>query len=279
MRYPFSAQEKRRIKDATGSGFISGMVARALSFFEAIKDAVGFYLPRNVTGSTIAKGTVVVFQGVTVGGARAADVSNPLLNGAYDGNTDFGTLYGTIVSDGANKFHVNLYSDSNKTALVGHSASENPDGTTYTEIVEDGDSGLTGKLLLVNSPTAGAFTLLHVGDEGEIVAAPTSSNGPLFVVLDDIAHLHQGYGAQVGLGMVPDYPAGSDDPQEIEVLVKADTDVRFGNILTLSATVAGVADVNGLGVVIGIAKENKIATGSAMRVKAALCGFSTGIPA
>lgn len=60
-------------------------------------------------------------------------------------NTDsIGAVYATIVADGGGFFHVNLYSDSASTHLIGHTATYNTNGAKA--IVADNSSGLGGTI-------------------------------------------------------------------------------------------------------------------------------------
>jgi hypothetical protein len=217
----------------------------------------------NKSGGTLAAGTICHLRQIADGGARAADVSAHLITGATDTNTDEGTLYCDIVDDGGGDFHLNAYKDATKLALVLHTASANPDGTTEWNWVEDNGSGLAGKILVVNAPTAGAFTI-YVPRDPEVEIAPTGCSDPLFVLPWDIDDGSDDLAMLIG-GRFPD---GMDGEQPLRVLVQANADVRIGDILTLSATVAGHAEVGGAGVVIGQATECIVGGGSA-----ALCNF------
>lgn len=217
----------------------------------------------NNTGSTLVAGTICRLRQIEDGGARAADVSAHLITGATDTNTDSGTLYCDIVDAGAGDFYLNAYKDATKLSLVAHTATANPDGTTEWDWVADGASGLAGKILVVNAPTAGAFTI-RVPLDIEIEAAPTGSSDPLFVLPWDIADGEDDVGCLFGSA----FYGKTDGLQPMEVLVQASEDVRIGDILTLSATVAGHAEVAGAGVVIGQATQCVVGGGSA-----ALCEF------
>jgi hypothetical protein len=70
-----------------------------------------------------------------------------LITGFSSLNTDNGKLYVNIVSDGGANYHVNLYKDSARTLLVGHSAVIGA-GSQVTPLVADNTSGLSGYLEL-----------------------------------------------------------------------------------------------------------------------------------
>lgn len=68
------------------------------------------------------------------------------ITGIATTNTDDGRLYVSIVDDTGGFFHVDLYSDSARTALVGHTATYNAAGSQA--IVADNTSGLGGTLYI-----------------------------------------------------------------------------------------------------------------------------------
>jgi hypothetical protein len=68
------------------------------------------------------------------------------VNGVSTANTDRGRLYVSIVADGGGFYHVNLYKDSGRTLLVGHTASYN--GVGVQDIVADNSSGLSGCIVI-----------------------------------------------------------------------------------------------------------------------------------
>jgi hypothetical protein len=68
------------------------------------------------------------------------------VNGVSSSNTDRGIVYVSIIDDGGGFYHVNLYKDSGRTQLVGHTASYN--GTGDQSIVADNSSGLGGHITI-----------------------------------------------------------------------------------------------------------------------------------
>lgn len=73
------------------------------------------------------------------------------ITGLTASNTDDGRLYVSIVDEGGGDFHVNLYSDSARSALVGHTATYSAAGSQA--ITADNTSGLGGTLY-VDAATA-----------------------------------------------------------------------------------------------------------------------------
>lgn len=61
-------------------------------------------------------------------------------------NTDVGTLYTSIVSDGGGYYHVNFYSNSGRTTLVGHTGTYN--GAGSEAITADNASGVGGTITI-----------------------------------------------------------------------------------------------------------------------------------
>ncbi len=218
--------------------------------------------PQNGTGVASVEGTVVSIKGITSGGARAADLSGWYIEGIGDLNSDGGVLYGDLVDDTGGLFHLDLFSDSGKFQKVAHTASVDPDGTTPAALVEDNTSGIAGKVILVNAPTAGVFTV-EVPLELTYEAAPsgTRASSILGVVLDSGTPAGEGAGVMMGGQFF-------DGDNFTTVLVKTGDDVTIGDVLTLSATVAGMTEPNGIGAVIGIAVESKMGTGASNLVKA-----------
>jgi hypothetical protein len=84
-----------------------------------------------------------------------------LLNGLDENNTNAGRIYVNIISDGAGFYHVNIYKDSGRSLLVGHTASYNNAG--YKVITADNASGLRGYIYILTATGADADIYVDFG--------------------------------------------------------------------------------------------------------------------
>jgi len=80
-------------------------------------------------------------------------------------NTTAGTLYITIVDDGAGNFHADFYSDAARLLLVGHTASVAGIGPSdqVEDVIEDNASGMGGMIAFTNLSAADADIYAVVG--------------------------------------------------------------------------------------------------------------------
>ena len=162
-------------------------------------------------------------------------------------------LHSTIVDDTGGAFHLDLFSDAGKLALVAHTASADPDGTAEAALVADNASGIGGLLVIGNTPTAGAFTLtVPYSSSPGVKLAPTGSTAPLAVALLDI---NDGESAPSILSGAGGMGSSGAVPAPLKVLVQDSENVRIGDLLTLSATTAGQCEANGAGQPVAQATE------------------------
>lgn len=100
--------------------------------------------------------------GYKLSGDAGGIISVYTLTGAAKGtNTSAaGDLYPSVIDDGGGNFHVNVYKDSGRTALVAHTAGFSTTGAK--DLIADGGSGLTGSVTLT-ATTAIADAVVRVG--------------------------------------------------------------------------------------------------------------------
>lgn len=228
----------------------------------------------NATGATIPKGSVVCFSGITTGGTRAADTTDWLIeeNAYYDIPNFDGTWYCKIIADPDDKFHVAMYlSDEDRTAETNLWAQSGSDVAlgTIPLLPSPSFTPAIGKVTLGAAPVAGNFEVIYPSGGG-LRLAPTGWTGPVAIVGDDMGNGNGGPVCFMGVMFPQPQTNGLPQTDMLKVLVQDSTDVRIGDVLTLSATVAGQCEANGVGQPVGYALSCVL--GAAGTGAGVLCG-------
>jgi hypothetical protein len=109
-------------------------------------------------------------------------------------------------------------------------------------------------------PTAGDFHVL-VPVNGGIIVAPVGCEAGLGITAFDIPNNTAGLVLFWG-GTFADGVLNQNERMPLKVLIDAGLDVRIGDRLTLSNSVAGLCEVDGIGQVLGRAVECLLGNGS-----------------
>jgi predicted RecA/RadA family phage recombinase len=227
---------------------------------ESNAEATITFAVKNMGGTTIDAGCVLKLNPLSDGGARAADLSNWILDNSADVD-----LYGDLIDAGGGNWTVDLYSDPEKLTKV--STGTGAAGGTVA-LTSAGPAGFAGKVDVVGVPTAGVFTVHRPNGTSpiEVIKAEVGDTDWFAVATTSMATGVTGRAIRFGRW---DFIGGLD----ATVIAQIGEDVAIGDEMTLVASgVDGECEVGGAGPRIGIALSGCVGGVVAKNVKCLVGG-------